>query len=426
MDHVLGLKCLVCGAEYGVDEVLYVCPRHDDEGILDVQYDYAKIGERISPETLTPSGPRSIWRYAPLLPIDPLGLAALHDRRVPAHPLLSVGWTPLYRSTDLAGRLDVAEVLVKNDGAMPSASLKDRASAVAILKALELGHMVIAGASTGNAASSLATLSASLRIKNIIFVPAAAPQAKIAQLLVYGATVLAVEGSYDQAFELCLAAAKRYGWYNRNTAYNPYMTEGKKTAAYEICEQLGWQVPDRIFVGVGDGCIIGGLHKGFKDMLALGWIERMPRLMGVQATGSAALYNAWKRGVDPQEMTPIDAHTIADSISAGLPRDRIKAMRAVVETDGAFVAVTDEEILAAIPVLARGAGVFAEPAGAASYAGLEKAVTEGMVARDEQVVVLATGNGLKDIPSAIRAAGEPHVIPPNLGAVEAVLTSLEG
>jgi threonine synthase len=425
MDHVLGLKCLICGQVYGVDEALYVCPKHGDEGILDVQYDYEKIKGRISPRTLSPGGPRSIWRYTPLLPIDSLALAGLHDQRPPAHPLFSVGWTPLYRSPRLAERVGLAEVYVKNDGLMPSASFKDRASAIAILKALELGRDVISGASTGNAASSLATLSASLGLRNIIFVPAAAPQAKIAQLLVYGATVLAVDGTYDQAFELCLAASKKYGWYNRNTAYNPYMTEGKKTAAYEICEQLGWQVPDRIFVGVGDGCIIGGLHKGFRDMLALGWTlrSRMPRLMGVQAAGSAALYEAWTRNTEPLDMTPIEAHTIADSISAGLPRDRIKAMRAVVETDGAFVSVTDQEILSAMPTLARDAGVFAEPAGAAPYAGLVKAVSLGMVATHERVVVLATGNGLKDVGSAIQAVGQPTIIEPTLAAVEALLGS---
>jgi len=240
-------------------------------------------------------------------------------------------------------------------------------------------------------------------------------------LLVYGAQVLAVDGNYDQAFDLCLAASKAYDWYNRNTAYNPYMSEGKKTAAFEICEQLDWQVPDRLFVSVGDGCIIGGLHKGFKDMLALGWIDRIPRLMGVQAAGSAALYSAWTQNVAPTDMTPIEAHTIADSISSDLPRDRIKAMRAVVETDGAFVSVTDAEILSAIPTLARDAGVFAEPAGAAAYAGLVKAVAAGTVVAQERVVVLATGNGLKDVGSAIKSVGQPTVIAPNMDAVKAVL-----
>ncbi len=423
MDHVLGLKCLVCEAEYDTGEVMYVCPRHGDEGILDVQYDYAKIGERISPRLLKRERARSVWRYTPLLPIMPQTLAALQEPqdRLPNHPLFSVGWTPLYSSPKLAQRVGVSKVYVKNDGLMPSASFKDRASSIAILKALELGREVIAGASTGNAASSLATLSASLGIRNIIFVPAAAPQAKIAQLLVYGAQVLAVNGTYDQAFDLCLEACKKYGWYNRNTAYNPYMTEGKKTAAFEICEQLDWQVPDRVFVGVGDGCIIGGLHKGFKDMLALGWIERLPRLMGVQAAGSAALHAAWAANAAPLDMQPIQAHTIADSISAGLPRDRIKAMRAVVETEGAFITVSDEEILAAMPILARDAGVFAEPAGAAPFAGLVKAASMRMLEAHERVALVATGNGLKDVASAAQAVGQATIIEPELKAVEAVL-----
>lgn len=425
MDHVLGLKCLVCEAEYNADQGLYVCPRHGDDGILDVQYDYAKIGERISPWSLNRERTRSIWRYAPLLPIMPQTLAGLQEsrERLPNHPLFTVGWTPLYSSPRLAQRVGLHKVYVKNDGLMPSASFKDRASSIAILKALEMGSEVVAGASTGNAASSLATLSASLGIKNVIFVPAAAPQAKIAQLLVYGAQVLAVNGTYDQAFDLCLEACKKYGWYNRNTAYNPYMTEGKKTAAFEICEQLDWQVPDRVFVGVGDGCIIGGLHKGFKDMLALGWIERLPRLTGVQAAGSAALHAAWSANADPLHMQPIQAHTIADSISAGLPRDRIKAMQAVVESDGAFISVSDEEILAAMPILAREAGVFAEPAGAAPYAGLVKAADMRMLEEHERVVLVATGNGLKDVASATRAVGQARIVEPELEAVEAVLAA---
>jgi threonine synthase len=237
-----------------------------------------------------------------------------------------------------------------------------------------------------------------------------------------------VEGTYDDAFELCLLAAEEYGWYNRNTAYNPYMTEGKKTASYEICEQLGWSAPDRIFVSVGDGCIIGGLHKGLKDLLALGWIDRVPRLMGVQATGSAYMAQAWANDEDVLTKPPIQAHTIADSISAGTPRDRIKAMAAVRETDGAYIQVSDREILAAIPALARGCGVFAEPAGAAAYAGLLKALDEELVRPDERIVVLVTGNGLKDVTSAMKSVEEvgtqPYRVSPDLEALKRVMAEL--
>ncbi|RUM36227.1 MAG: threonine synthase, partial [Desulfobulbus sp.] len=227
------------------------------------------------------------------------------------------------------------------------------------------------------------------------------------------------------AFELCLEAAAEYGWYNRNTGYNPYMTEGKKTAAFEICEQLDWQAPDVIFVSVGDGCIIGGLHKGLKDLLALGFIETMPRIIGVQAEGSNYLYEAWKNNEDVLTRAPVSGKTVADSISAGLPRDRIKALAAVTTTNGAYVEVSDDEILTAIPELARGVGVFAEPAGAAAWAGLVKAANTGLVAADERIVVLNTGNGLKDIAGAMTAVemagSRPSRIVPDLEELKRAL-----
>jgi threonine synthase len=265
---------------------------------------------------------------------------------------------------------------------------------------------------------------------NVIFVPETAPPAKIAQLLAFGSTVLLVQGTYDDAFDLCLQAADAYGWYNRNTGYNPYMSEGKKTVSYEICEQLGWQAPDAIFVSVGDGCIIGGVHKGLKDLLAMGWIKAMPRIYGVQAAGSNYLAEAWERGEDVLSKPPIDAHTVADSISAGLPRDRLKAMAAVQETGGAYVTVSDDEILSAIPLLARGCGVFAEPAGAASYAGLVRAAAQGLVGPEDRIVVINTGNGLKDIKSAMAAVEQagthPHRVAPELADVQRVIEAVPG
>jgi threonine synthase len=203
------------------------------------------------------------------------------------------------------------------------------------------------------------------------------------------------------------------------------MSEGKKTAAYEICEQLAWNPPDRIFVSVGDGCIIGGLHKGLKDLKALGWIDAMPKLMGIQAAGSSYLYEAWKNDEDVLTKPPVDAHTVADSISSGLPRDRIKALAAVNETDGAYIILEDEEILTAIPDLARGTGVFAEPAGAAAYAGLVKAVDQGLVSRHEKIVVLNTGSGLKDVAGAMQAVAlvgtKPFRVAPEIEALKPVV-----
>jgi threonine synthase len=414
MDHVKSLKCLICGKEYAPHEIDYVCPDHGDEGIVDVQYDYELIGRRLNPQMLEQNPDRTIWRYRPLLPIEP---------ESPVPPL-TVGGTPLYKTDRLAATLKLKHLWVKDDGRLPTASFKDRASAIAVVKGRERKAEIITTASTGNAAAALSGLCASVGQRNVIFVPQSAPPAKIAQLLVFGSTVLLVRGTYDDAFELCLQAAKEFGWYNRNTGYNPYMTEGKKTASLEICEQLGWDAPDRIFVSVGDGCIIGGLHKGLKDLMALGWINKMPKLMGVQAAGSAALYEAWRTNMNAMDMQPIDAQTIADSISAGLPRDRIKALAAVRETEGAYIKVSDEEILAAIPVLGQNAGVFAEPAGAASHAGLVKAVADGLVNPNERIVVLVTGNGLKDVASARKSVGEPFVVNKDLADVKRVASQL--
>jgi threonine synthase len=426
MDHILGLRCTICGAEYDVDEVEYVCPKHGADGILDVVYDYERIARRLAPDTLAACQNFSIWRYLPLLPVESMDTRFLVGDTV----LATVGWTPLYPAPHLAGRLGLDRLWVKDDGREPTASFKDRASAIAVAKARELGYEVVTTASTGNAAAALSGLCAAVSQPNVIFVPKTAPQAKIAQLLVYGATVLLVDGTYDDAFDLCLQAAPEFGWYNRNTGYNPYMSEGKKTVAYEICEQLGdpgiakagkLVAPDVVMVPVGDGCIIGGVHKGFRDLMALGWIDQMPRIVGVQAAGSSPLVDAWERDLEGWEMEPVDAHSVADSIVSGLPRDRIKALRAVRETGGAFVRVADEEIVAAIPALAQGVGVFAEPAAAAAYAGLVEAVHQGLVTGTDRIVVLSTGSGLKDIKTAMASVGDARVVAPELDDVKRVL-----
>jgi threonine synthase len=422
MKHLLGLRCTICGAEYGVDQVEYVCPRHRHDGILDVIYDYEQIARRTSPSQLSRNPDRSMWRYLPLLPVDPL----MSRRLVEDTVVGCVGWTPLLLAPRLAVGIGLKYLWVKDDGRQPTASFKDRASAIAVVRARQRGYRVVTTASTGNAAAALAGLCAAVSQPNVIFVPRTAPQAKIAQLLVFGATVLLVDGSYDEAFELCLQAAPEYGWYNRNTGYNPYMSEGKKTAAFEICEQLEWRAPDRIFVPVGDGCIIGGIHKGMLDLLRLGWIDHVPRLMGVQAEGSSPLVSAWEQGLQGWEMEPVPAQSLADSIVAGLPRDRNKALRAVRDSGGSFIRVSDHEIVAAIPALARGCGVFAEPAAAAAYAGLVKAAQQGMLSTDERVVVLATGSGLKDIPAAMKSVGQPTIVTPDLADVRRAVGSLNG
>jgi len=415
MNNVVGLTCVICDTTYPADFAGYVCPDHGNEGILDVTYDYDRIGETFTKESLAANPDRTMWRYRPLLPIE-------DDSAVPP---LTVGGTPLYDAPALADEVGVARVWVKDEGREPTASLKDRASAMAVVKAQERNAEVVTTASTGNAAAALSGISASVGQKNVIFVPASAPEAKIAQLLAYGSTVALVNGNYGDAFDLCMEASAEYGWYNRNTGYNPFMTEGKKTAGLEILEELGWDAPDAIFVSVGDGSIIGGVHKAMKDAAALGWIDRMPRIYGIQSAGSDYLVQAFESGEDVLTKAPIAADTVADSISADLPRDRIKAMAAVTETGGAYLRVSDDEILAAIPTLARGSGVFAEPAGATPYAGLLVAVEQGLVGADDRVVILATGSGLKDVASAMKAVAafgtEPMKVDPNLEALKAAL-----
>ncbi len=394
MNYVSHATCMICSKTFDKGEFDYICPDHGNEGILDIQYDYDAIKKGFTKEQLSCDKDMSIFRYKPLLPINQNSTG----------PNLSVGNTPLINIDSLAYDFGIKHLYLKDDGRLPTASFKDRASAIAVVKAKEAGAKIVTTASTGNAAAALSGLCASMGQENVIFVPTTAPKAKIAQLLMFGSKVVLVDGTYDDAFDLCLKVADEYGWYNRNTGYNPYMTEGKKTCSFEICEQLGFIAPDVIFVSVGDGCIIGGIHKGLKDLFELGWIDKMPRLFGVQAEGSSYMYQAWKNNEDIITKPAGDASTIADSISAGLPRDRIKALDAVKKTNGAFITVTDEQILKAIPDLAKKTGVFAEPAGAATWAGIKKAAQNNMLKSNETIVVINTGSGLKDVNAAMKAA----------------------
>ncbi len=404
MKKIAHLACVTCGKQYDVDEVLYVCPDCGlDKGTLDVIYDYEGIRSRFKREDLKGNDEPSHWRYWEILPVTNRDFV----------PPLRIGWTPLYRADRLERELGLKHLWLKDDTGNPSASLKDRASVMAAVRARELGRDVVTGASTGNAATSMACVSAYMGIKPYIFVPERAPKAKVAQLLVYGATVIMVKGSYDQCFDLCWEASERWGWYSRNTAINPFLSEGKKTAALEICEQLNWQVPDKVFCSVGDGCIFGGLHKGFADFHRLGFIDRIPQLIGVQAEGAAPLLKAFENGWP--EIQPQEADTLADSICVGYPRDQIKALRAARETGGRFIAVSDEEILSAQRRMARATGVFGEPAGVTALAGVIKMQEAGGLDPEERVVALVTGHGLKDIDSAMKAVEtSPILVEPDI------------
>jgi threonine synthase len=412
MQYVLGLECLECYAEYAVDREAQTCRRCG--GNLDVVYDYAAIRRAFTPQSLASNRDSTIRRWLPLLPI--VDSASL--------PALEIGGTPLYPAQRLGEQLGLARLYIKDDGRNPTASFKDRASAVVVAVAREHGAAVITTASSGNAGAALAGCAAAAGMRSVVFVPHTAPKAKVAQLLLFGARVFAVRGTYDQAFDLCLEASRLYGWYNRNTGYNPYTREGKKTCSLEIAEQLGrsagrrFSVPDKVFVAVGDGNIISGLWKGFRDLLALGWIAHLPQLIGVQAAGSAPLVTAWETH---RPVQAVDAHTIADSICVGLPRDGAAALRAVRETGGRFVSVTDEAILEAMRLLPKASAVTAEPAGATGFAGLVKLVGEGLVRADEQVVVVVTGSGLKDVDSSVLAGGRPETIEPSVEGIKSAM-----
>ncbi len=415
MDKALGYQCIVCGEQYALGKVDYICPR--DGGNLDVLFDYSTLRQTLQPLEIQTSPDFSMWRYLPLLPVGDPGFAGT--------PLRAVGWTSVFSPPALIKKLELDNLWVKDESRNPTASFKDRASALVVARAREIGAKVIITASSGNAGAALAGMAAAVGMRAVILVPKTAPPAKVAQLLVYGAQVVLVDGNYDTAFDLSLEAAREFGWYSRNTGYNPFTAEGKKTAAFEIWEQVitpqNLERPLCVFVSVGDGNIIGGIHKGFRDLQALGWLEQMPRLFGVQAEGAAAVANAFRAGVEA--IKPVAANTLADSISVDLPRDGLRALRAATQTGGAYVAVSDTEILQAITELGR-VGIFAEPAGAAGYAGLVKARHEGLIQQDDPVLVMVTGNGLKDVEAAMQAAGEAPVIEPNLQALRRTVNIL--
>lgn len=413
MNSFVGYRCSLCGHEFRPDEVTYTCPH--DGGNLDVLLDYEHIKQHYEIEDITSRSDFSLWRYLPLLPVeDPGGEGT---------PLRSAGWTPVYTLPGIQHTYGLKNFWLKDEGKNPTASFKDRASAILVARARQIGAQVIVTASTGNAGAALAGMSAAVGQKAVIFAPKSAPPAKVAQLLIYGAQVILVDGTYDNAFDLTIQASQEFGWYCRNTGYNPFTAEGKKTAALEIWEQvmLGLEpdeAPLHIFVSVGDGNIISGIHKGFKDLQALGWLRVMPKLYGIQAEGSAAVANAFN--TKTETITPVSAKTIADSISVDLPRDGVRAVRAATQTNGAYLTVKDEQIISAIGELGK-VGVFAEPAGATAYAGMKKALETGLISGEDRILVLNTGNGLKDVRAALMAVTEAPVIEPTLAALKKLL-----
>lgn len=412
MDKIKHLRCSKCGRTYG-EEIMYHCPVCGPQGTLDVIYDIDGIKKTFNKDYLKNNTRMDLWRYMPMLPLESeKGIAPL-----------KVGWTPVYKAARLEEKLNIKNIYVKDDGRNPTASFKDRASAIGVAKAIELGKKVMCAASTGNAASSLSGFAACMGIENYIFVPASIPEAKLTQLLVFGSKVILVDGDYDTAFDFCLKAVEKFGWYNRSCAINPYLAEGKKTAAYEICEQLNFNVPDKVIMSVGDGCSISSVWKGFKEFYELGITDKLPVMVSVQAKGSNPVNRTYRKGTGRFDY--IAPHTIADSISVGIPRNGYKALNALKESSGISVDVSDEEILEAMTTLARYTGVFGEPAGAAGFAGLLRLVSEGKLNKEESVVLIVTGNGLKDIKSAQKAVNKPQKIKPDLNELTKYIESIK-
>ncbi len=395
------LRCVTCGAEYDPrgDHPL-TCPVCGlDRGTLDYEYDLPQLAaDWAKPEDIH----AGIGAWLPILPISSAG----------SLPPLPLGPTPLIHATRLAAHLGIKALRLKLDSMLPSASLKDRASALALAHAKERGVTIIVAASTGNAASSLATLAASSGQKAVLLVPADAPPAKLCQIAMHGGILVPLKTSYDHAFDLSMELAAREGWYVRSTAVNPVLSEGKKTSALETTFQLDWNPRDPWFVSVGDGCIFGSFYKGLRELKTLGWIAEMPPLFGVQASGAAPLANCWEQ--EKKEITPLEEiSTYADSIAVGHPRDWVKALRAARESHGQIIAAPDDLIRDAASMLAKQAGVLAEPAAAASLAGLLILKEEGRLGRDDSAVIFITGHGLKDQAALTQSVTFPDAIAPD-------------
>jgi threonine synthase len=396
-------KCVNCGKEYSTSTVVYLCSDCSRQnttnaplcGLLSVLYDYDHIKK-----TCPGFDDLKEENFVSLLPI----------RNINSMTPLRVGNTPLYSSARPDGKQLPFRVHLKDDSQNPTYSFKDRASALVSAYALENGLETIVTASTGNAGSSIAGICASHNQRAVVLVPETAPIAKLTQIMMYGATIVPVKGTYDEAFDLSIKATEEFGWYNRNTAYNPFTIEGKKTVSFEIIEQLHFRVPERIFVPVGDGVIIAGVYKGFEELLKLNITDSMPVIVAVQAEGSDNLV----RNLNSEYFRIIPSVTIADSISVDIPRNFHMARKFIRKYEGEAITVSDEEIVAASSVLSKNTGLFTEPAGAAAFAGLLSYIQDGKIDDDSDNVVLLTGSGLKDIKPLTEILNLPPPVYPTI------------
>jgi threonine synthase len=401
MAHVHRLRCRECGREYEIAPV-YTCEWCF--GPLEVTYDYDAITAAVSRERIA-AGPASIWRYADLLPVDR------------GHAVdLGAGFTPLVRADRLAAALGLGEVWVKNDTLNPTNSFKDRVASVALSKALEFGFKTAACASTGNLANSVAAHAARAGLRSYVFIPSNLERAKVVTTAVYGGNLVAIEGNYDDVNRLCAELAGTYRWAFVNVNVRPFYAEGSKTLAYETAEQLGWDVPDHVVVPVASGSLLTKIRKGFDELHQVGLLDRKPavRVSGAQALGCSPVATAWRDGSDT--IRPVKPDTIAKSLAIGNPADGYFALDAVRQTEGGLAAVSDGEVVEGIRLLARTEGIFAETAGGVTVASLKRLAEEGVVGRDERVVLYITGLGLKTLDAVETVVGPTATIRPTLDA----------
>src|SRR5580698_8681204 len=402
VSFVTGLRCRECQRAFPA-EALHVCDYCF--GPLEVAYDYERIAAAVSRDSIA-AGPRSIWRYRDLLPVDD---AAPVD--------LGAGFTPLVRADRLAAELGLGELWIKDDTANPTGSFKDRVVSVALTKSHQNGFKVAACASTGNLANSVAAHAARAGMTSVVFIPHDLELAKVTATAVYGGNVVAVEGTYDDVNRLCAELASEHpAWAFVNVNIRTYYAEGSKTLAFEVAEQLGWQAPDHVVVPVASGSQLTKIARGFKELHEVGLLDSEPhvRISGAQAAGCSPVATAFAEGSDA--IRPVKPDTIAKSLAIGNPADGWYALETVRSSGGAFGSVTDAEILDGIRLLARTEGIFAETAGGVTIATLAKLAAQGVVRRDERVVVYVTGHGLKTVEALVDTAGPTAIIAPTLEA----------
>jgi threonine synthase len=378
-------------------------------GPLEVAYDYDYLRRTVTRESIQ-QGPVSIWRYRPLLPVnstDPIDVGT--------------GFTPLLRADRLARRLGLKELYIKNDAVnMPTLSFKDRVVSVALTRARELGFTTVSCASTGNLANSTAAIAAHAGLECYIFIPADLEAGKVLGSLIYNPTVLAVEGNYDQVNRLCSEVADRYGWGFVNINLRPYYSEGSKTLAYEVAEQLGWKLPDQIVAPLASGSLYGKIYKGFNEFVNLGLVaEHAVKFNGAQAEGCSPIAHAFR--TDQSFVTPVKPNTIAKSIAIGNPADGIYALDIARKTGGQIETATDAEIIEGIKLLAEAEGIFTETAGGTTIAVLKKLVEAGQIGSEDLTVVYITGNGLKTQEAIQPHVGSPLHISPKIESFEQAL-----